>query len=640
MAAFTATAITWVRAAFLAVALLELIEPSVALARVGVTSATSGDPLGRPPNEAERVLRIGIDVQANELVTTKTNDRAHLLFLDGTSLTVGPNSQITIDKYVFDPASKTGELAVTATTGVFRLVGGKISKKTPIVVNTPSSTIGVRGGISIFTVTDRQTVANFIFGVEMTVRGSCGSALLRSTCNDRQTVTRPGTQVTTNAGTGPSLPVKVPTGGLAGAITSLEGGSTSGSSASGAGGGTTSAGNPSGGTGGSATTGAATSGGTTQTGAGSNYAAAVDANVNSLAATNSNLNPATVPTTTTTFSTSSTGGSASPTNLTNAVTNIATNAVSNSTTQATVQTLAVDQQTAATSAPPQTTQTINGYTGGVVLTTTPDSGTSTRLLNAPGQVAPSDVSISTDASTSRAQATIIIRQYHPSSGRGLPPAVFQLGGPGASTFIDDTNVLMSDSTDPARKSQISGGTPSTFLASAKAANLQLPGNVTACVCEFLNWGIWASNVTFPNTPGAIRQGQVDTVFASYVAGTLTNLVQLPNTGMATYSGHAAGFVANGNATYFAAGTFNQTWNFASQTGSVTINNFDGATYSGNTALQSGTVNFTGPLSGAGRTGQINGSFFSSSSNPVAGQAGSFSVTGTGYKAGGIFAGQR
>src|SRR5690348_6737686 len=77
-----------------------------AVARVGVTSATDGDPLGKPPGENERVLRIGIDVQANELVTTKANDRAHLLFLDGTSLTVGPNAQLTIDKFVYDSQGK------------------------------------------------------------------------------------------------------------------------------------------------------------------------------------------------------------------------------------------------------------------------------------------------------------------------------------------------------------------------------------------------------------------------------------------------------------------------------------------------------------------------------------------------------
>src|SRR5882762_4341218 len=160
-------------------------------AKVGVTSATDGDPLGKPPAAAERVLRIGIDVQANELITTSANDRAHLVFLDGSSLTVGPNAQLTIDKFVFDPNTKTGELTINASKGVLRLVGGKISKNAPITITTPSSTIGIRGGISILDVKANQTDSTFVFGKDMTVKGAAGQT---------QVATRPGSMIVTNLG--------------------------------------------------------------------------------------------------------------------------------------------------------------------------------------------------------------------------------------------------------------------------------------------------------------------------------------------------------------------------------------------------------------------------------------------------------
>ena len=164
-----------VRAALLGATILALVSAPFtvgdAAAKVGVTSATDGDPLGKPPQEAERVLRIGIDVQANELVTTNANDRAHLVFLDGSSLTVGPNAQLTIDKFVFDPSTKTGELAINASKGVLRLVGGKISKGSPITITTPSSTIGIRGGITIMDVNASRTDSTFVFGKDMTVKG-------------------------------------------------------------------------------------------------------------------------------------------------------------------------------------------------------------------------------------------------------------------------------------------------------------------------------------------------------------------------------------------------------------------------------------------------------------------------------------
>ena len=193
--------------------LLCLLVPFAANARVGVTSATDGDPLGKPPAEAERVLRIGIDVQANELITTGANDRAHLVFLDGTSLTVGPDARIVIDKFVFDPATMTGELAVNATKGVLRLVGGKISKKEPIVVTTPASTIGVRGGITLIDVEASKTTATFVFGKDMTVTGQ----------GVTETATRPGSQVIATLGAPPLPPVLVPPGGLASQMSELEG---------------------------------------------------------------------------------------------------------------------------------------------------------------------------------------------------------------------------------------------------------------------------------------------------------------------------------------------------------------------------------------------------------------------------------
>jgi hypothetical protein len=208
-----ATASSILRAALLVTTALGLLNSGAAFARVGVTSATDGDPLGKPPAEAERVLRIGIDVQANEVIRTGANDRAHLVFLDGTALTIGPNATLTIDKFVYDPATKTGEIAINATKGVMRLVGGKISKTNPITITTPSSTIGIRGGICVLDVQQGNTTSTFLFGNNMTVTGGGGT----------QNVTRPGSQVTTTIGRTPGAPTLVNQGALTGQLGQLEG---------------------------------------------------------------------------------------------------------------------------------------------------------------------------------------------------------------------------------------------------------------------------------------------------------------------------------------------------------------------------------------------------------------------------------
>ncbi len=213
------TALSWLRVALLCSTAFAMVDATAALARVGVTSATNGDPLGKPPQEAERILRIGIDVQANEIITTGANDRAHLVFLDGTSLTVGPNAQLTIDKFVYDPNTKTGELAINASKGVLRLVGGKISKTNEITVATPSSTIGIRGGMCLISVENGRTTSTFLFGQHMRVHGH----------GQTQNVTRPGSQVTTNSGAPPSLPTLAAQGSLTGQMGQLEGSNSGGS---------------------------------------------------------------------------------------------------------------------------------------------------------------------------------------------------------------------------------------------------------------------------------------------------------------------------------------------------------------------------------------------------------------------------
>jgi hypothetical protein len=184
-----------------------------AMARVGVTGATEGDPRGIPPTQAERVLYVGTDIQAQEVITTGSDDRAHVIFLDGSTITIGPNSRITIDRYVYDPNTQKGELSLTASKGVLRVIGGKISKSQAINVSTPSASMGIRGGILIVDVEPTQTTSYFVFGDSMTVDAN----------GQTQTTTKPGRQVVTPHGGGPGAPTLILQGSLNAALAALDG---------------------------------------------------------------------------------------------------------------------------------------------------------------------------------------------------------------------------------------------------------------------------------------------------------------------------------------------------------------------------------------------------------------------------------
>ena len=135
---------------------------NVALAakNIGVAAAVLPDVRSTAPDQAARVLWIGVDIVADERVVTTDKGRTQLLFLDGSALTIGPNSDVVVDEFVYDPSAKTGRLAFSATKGLFRLVGGKISKKTAVIFKTPTAVIGIRGGIGIIAVREVGGQAN------------------------------------------------------------------------------------------------------------------------------------------------------------------------------------------------------------------------------------------------------------------------------------------------------------------------------------------------------------------------------------------------------------------------------------------------------------------------------------------------
>ena len=142
---------------------------------VGVIATSSFGPMGQPPASPARNLDTGVEVYFKELISTDTNGQAQLLFQDGTALTIGPGSDLVIDQYVYDPASGLGNMTIDISNGVFRLVGGRISKNNPITFITPSSNVTIRGGVFTGTVTESKTDLVLLFG-ELQVTLASGEA--------------------------------------------------------------------------------------------------------------------------------------------------------------------------------------------------------------------------------------------------------------------------------------------------------------------------------------------------------------------------------------------------------------------------------------------------------------------------------
>lgn len=115
---------------------------------IGTVAAANNDILGTPPAQDPRQLKLGIKIVESERVETSPVGAGQFLFLDQTSLTVWPESDIVLDKYVYDPDKGTGDMAISATRGVLRFIGGRISKKTDVKIRTPHATVAIRGGMA------------------------------------------------------------------------------------------------------------------------------------------------------------------------------------------------------------------------------------------------------------------------------------------------------------------------------------------------------------------------------------------------------------------------------------------------------------------------------------------------------------
>ena len=112
---------------------------------IGVTSAAQNHVEG-VMNGQTTPLKVGSAVYQNQHVRTGAASTAQLLFRDQTSLSVGPSSDVTLDKFVYDPSRNTGDMVVSATRGAFRFVSGT-QQPHNYQVHTPVATIGVRGTV-------------------------------------------------------------------------------------------------------------------------------------------------------------------------------------------------------------------------------------------------------------------------------------------------------------------------------------------------------------------------------------------------------------------------------------------------------------------------------------------------------------
>lgn len=128
--------------------------------RIGAAAAVRNQVTAARAPGQDRPLAAGNAVYQNQTISTGANSVAQLLFTDQTTLSIGQRSQVTLDRYVFDPTRASGGGAtVSMGRGAMRFTSGTQDPRN-YQVRTPIATIGVRG-----TIVDLLLMDGRMFGI-------------------------------------------------------------------------------------------------------------------------------------------------------------------------------------------------------------------------------------------------------------------------------------------------------------------------------------------------------------------------------------------------------------------------------------------------------------------------------------------
>ena len=106
---------------------------------LGVASGTISNGL--------KELKTGDKVYLGDTILSGTNSGAQLLLLDQSTFTIGSDSEVVMDKFIYDPKNSDGKIVSTVKKGSLKIISGLISKKNPdnLKVEVPEGTLGSRG---------------------------------------------------------------------------------------------------------------------------------------------------------------------------------------------------------------------------------------------------------------------------------------------------------------------------------------------------------------------------------------------------------------------------------------------------------------------------------------------------------------
>lgn len=101
---------------------------------------------------------VGLPVYAGDRIRVGKTGSIGISMRDETLISLGPNSDLNIDGYAYNPTTRDGKVETSIFKGTLRFVSGLIARNNPaaVRVSTPTATVGIRGTDFIVEVPDEK----------------------------------------------------------------------------------------------------------------------------------------------------------------------------------------------------------------------------------------------------------------------------------------------------------------------------------------------------------------------------------------------------------------------------------------------------------------------------------------------------
>ncbi len=114
---------------------------------IGTVDTVKGEATAIRSTGHSTLLNSGDPIFEGDILETGASAAVGIVFVDGTTFSLGAKGRIVLDEMVYEPDSHLGSFKMSVIQGVFSFVSGQIAKSAPdaMLVSTPVASIGIRG---------------------------------------------------------------------------------------------------------------------------------------------------------------------------------------------------------------------------------------------------------------------------------------------------------------------------------------------------------------------------------------------------------------------------------------------------------------------------------------------------------------